>query len=167
MLWLKENTYFARAGSGSFLLSYEALLRLDETVTRDVVDSMMPALTQGRSFQEASAQLPAEQQALARDLLSLLQDHGLIVVTATARSPYPAPLPEGDVSYQSLVVTGDVALSTDFAAALKQCGLNVRVVEPAQADIAIGSATSLAIEIPATAAGDSALLCHVAANYDG
>src|SRR5579863_9920817 len=104
MLWLKENTYFAQAGSGSFLLSYEALLRLDETVTRDVVDSVMPALTQGRSFQEASAQLPAEQQALARDLLSILQDHGLMVATA-ARSSKRALLPERHVSNQSLVVT--------------------------------------------------------------
>lgn len=166
MLRLKENTYFAQAGSGSFLLSYEALLRLDETVARDVVDSVMPALTDGRSFHQASAELPAGQQASARDLLSILQDHGLMEATA-ARSSNPAPLPEGQVSDQSLVVTGDRALSAGFAAALKQCGLNVRVVEPAQVDTVVGSATGLVIEMLAVAAGDSALLCHVAVNDDG
>lgn len=167
MLWLKENTYFVQAGSGSFLLSYEALLRLDETVTRDVVDSVMPALTQGQSFHEASAQLPAEQQAPARDLLSILQDHGLMVATMAARSSYPAPRPEGHLSDQLLVVTGDGALSTDFAAALKQTGLNVRLIEPAKADAAIGTATSLAVEMLAVAEGDNAPLCHVAAHDDG
>src|SRR5271155_3740610 len=133
MLWLKENTYFARAGSGSYLLSYEALLRLDETVGRDVVGALMRALTAGRSFQEASAELPAGQQAFARDFLRFLQDHGLMVATA-ARSSKPAPLPAGQLSDRPLVVTGEGVLAAGFAAALRQCGLNVRVGEPARAD---------------------------------
>jgi hypothetical protein len=167
MLWLKENTHFARAGSGSFLLSYEALLRLDEAVDRDVIDSVMPALTDGRSFQEASAQLPAEQQAVARNLLSILQDHGLMVATAAARRPKPAPLPERHVSDQSFVVAGDGAFSTSFAASLRQCGLNVRVEEPAHADITARPATGLAIETLDVADAGNSLLCHVAANDDG
>src|SRR5215471_4642939 len=146
MLWLKDNTYFARSGSGSFLLSYDALLRLDEKVAREVVDSVMPALTDGRSFLQASARLPAEQRALARDLLGILRDHGLMVAKAAARSCEPAPLPESRVSDQSLVVTGNGAFATGFAAALRQCGLNVRVVEPAHADAASGGTASLAIE---------------------
>ena len=40
MSWLKEDTYFAQTGSGGFLLSYEVVMRLDETVPRDVVDSV-------------------------------------------------------------------------------------------------------------------------------
>ncbi len=106
----------------------------------------MPALTEGRSFQQASAQLPAEYQASARDLLGILQDHGLMVATAT-RSLEPAPLPDGLTSDLSLVVTGDEALSTGLAAVLEQCGLNVGM--------------------SAATAGGNALLCHVAANDDG
>ena len=121
--------YFARSGSGSYLLSCEALLRLDEPVDRDVVGALMPALTAGRSFHEACAELPAEQQALARDFLGFLQAHGLLVATP-ARSSKPAPLPEVQMGDRPLVVTGDGALAAGFVAALRQCDLNVRVGEP-------------------------------------
>lgn len=53
--------------------------------------------------------------------------------------------------------------NTDLAAALRRCGLDVRVAEPAHP----GAATSRAIETLAVAAGDGAPLCHVAANDDG
>jgi hypothetical protein len=66
-----------------------------------------------------------------------------------------------------LWLTGDGALSASFAAALKQCGLDVRVAEPAHADATAGPATGLVIEMLAMAEGDSVLLCHVAANDDG
>src|SRR5215470_17405270 len=162
MLWLKENTYFAQVDSGSFLLSYDALLRLDETVPRDVVDSVLPALREGQSFQQASAQLSPEQQAVATDLLGILQDHGLMVATAATRYSKPAPLPEAHARDQLFVVTGDGELSTNFAAALEQCGFNVRLVNPAHSGTA-----SLTLEVLAVAGGDNTLLCHVAANDDG
>ena len=167
MSWLKEDTYFAQTSSGGFLLSYEVLMRLDETVPRDMVDSVMRALMDGRSFQEASAQLPAEQQGLAGDLLGILQDRGLMVATPAARSAGPARPLEGHIIDQPLIVTGDGALATGFAAALRQCGLNVRVVEPGPADTTTGSATCRAIETVTVAAGDNAPLVQVAANDDG
>ena len=107
MSWLKEHTYVASTDSGRFLLSYQGLLRLDETMSPDVLDSLIPA--------------------------------------------YPAPFPDAHLSDQSLVITGDETLSTDVAAALRQCGLNVRVA---------GSK-------PAAAEPDHGLLCHVAAHDDG
>jgi hypothetical protein len=166
MWWLKENTYFARADSGSFLLSYHALLRLDETVARDVVDAVMPALTAGRSFRDASAQLPPEQLELATDLLGILRDHDLMAPRA-ARSSKPAELREGRSRDRSLVITGDDAFATDLAAALQQCGLRVRVVAPARADTEAQSAVGLAFDTLALTERDNGLLCHVAANDDG
>jgi len=79
MLWLKNNTYFARAGSGRFLLSCDAPLRLDETVPVDVVDSVISALTEGRSSHDISAQLAADQRADAWRLIGILADEGLLV----------------------------------------------------------------------------------------
>jgi len=104
---LKENTYYARTGSGSFLLSYDGLLRLDETVASNVVES--------------------------------------------------AVAPEPHLSDQSVTVTGRGAMSTALAAALTQCGLRVRVVQPAHPDA----------ETLNVAHGDHGLRCYVAANDAG
>jgi hypothetical protein len=166
MPWLKEHAHFAQTGAGSFVLTYQGLLRLDETVPREVVYPVMRALTDGQSFQDACAELPAEQQAPARDLLAILAHHGLMVATRTARSWGLAPLSGRHVSDQPLAICGDEALATGLAAALRQCGLNARAVASADAS-ATAEATGLAMQMPGVAAPGSTLLCHVAENDDG
>jgi len=142
-------------------------MRLDEVVARDVADSMLPALADGQSVQEASAQLTSEQRATARDLLGILQDHGLLVATAAERSAGPAPIPEPHPGDQSLVVAGDGALLAGLAAVLRQCGRDVRIAEPGPADTAPRPADGLASQTLAVADGESPPFCHVATNDDG
>jgi hypothetical protein len=167
MSWLTKNAYFARTDDGSFLLSYDALLRLDETVPQEVVVSVMAALTDGRAFQEAAARLPAEQQAAARDLLGILREHGLIVATAADRSAELSALPQWHTGDLSLLVIGGGPLATGLAASLRQCGLSVRVLAAAHADMASEPATCQDIAVLGAALGNGALLCHVAAHNDG
>src|SRR5579864_1857152 len=66
-----------------------------------------------------------------------------------------------------LEVTGDAALATRLAAALKQCGLDVRTGEPAGACTYAEPASGLATVQLAVTEGDYPLACHVAANDDG
>jgi hypothetical protein len=153
-LHLKDDAYFAHTDDGMYALSYDGLIRLDELITGEVVDTLTAALQAGMSFDMATRQLPQEQRPAARELERILRNHGLLVDSAKQTSgstqgsdaqPYGRPV----------IVTGEPVPVARLVGALRACGADAHGANEVE---------TAEVVAPVVRDGDPAL--HVGGNED-